>query len=236
MTQRRTLQCPKCGAPLPPAAAREVVTCAFCAMASTPAPDSNAATAPPAIALATIPATATDLGCPRCGNTLFEGEASKVRLLGCGGCGGIWLDNESAQRALATFDRKVGELSARAATNASAALAVEPRVACPMCRKAMPRVRVPKTAIDLDVCATHGTWFDRGELAQVLDALRPRPAPALAPPSKIPVIDDRPLDPSEVPDFRAGTLTPGVAETGIVVGGAFAVLGALAALAGGSSK
>jgi Zn-finger nucleic acid-binding protein len=155
-------------------------------------------------------------------------------LHGCGACGGIWLDNSSARRALETFDRKVSELSTRASSHATSQPAVDTRVSCPLCGKPMPRVRVAKTTIDLDTCNAHGTWFDRGELAAVLDALRPRPTPPDRPLIALPV--DVPLDPREIPNFRAGTLTPGVAEAGLVAGGAFAVLAALATLAGGSKN
>lgn len=231
MIDRHTLQCPGCGAPLPPAAAREVVTCAFCGVASTPAPTPSSATAPPAVRLATIPATATELACPRCGKELFEGRASSgVVLQGCGECGGIWLDNAGARRALETFDRTLGALSAQASTHAKREPAVTSRVNCPACSAPMGRTRITSTNIDLDTCAAHGTWFDRGELAAVLDALHPRPI------AKAPLLDTKPLDPSEIPDFRAGTLTPDADTAGIVAGGAFAVLAGLVAIAGGGRK
>jgi Zn-finger nucleic acid-binding protein len=232
MTERLTLQCPGCGAPLPKAAVREVVTCAFCGIASTPAPTPTSATAPPSIQIARTRATPTTLACPRCGEPLFEGRtASGVVLEGCGECGGIWLENASARRALETFDRALNALSTQASTHAKREPAVTPRVSCPACATPMGRTRIASTNIDLDTCAAHGTWFDRGELAAVLDALRPRPAAASAP-----MFDMKPLDPSEIPDFRKGTLTPDAVDVGIVAGGAFAILAGLAAIAGGGSK
>jgi Zn-finger nucleic acid-binding protein len=233
MSERHTLQCPGCGAPLPKAAVREVVTCVFCGVASTPAPTPSSATAPPAVRIATTRATPSTLACPRCGESLFEGRASSgVVLEGCGECGGIWLENANAQRALQTFDRTLNTLSTQASAHAKREPAVTPRVSCPACNVPMGRTRVANTNIDLDTCAAHGTWFDRGELAAVLDALRPRPAAA----SSAPIFDAKPLDPSEIPDFRKGTLTPDAADVGIIAGGAFAVLAGLAAIAGGGSK
>jgi Zn-finger nucleic acid-binding protein len=164
-------------------------------------------------------AAASTLSCPRCDSPLFEGRASDVVLLGCGECAGIWLDNESAQLALKSMDRRITELSQRASSHAHAAPAKDARIHCPACKKSMPRVS--RSGVDLDVCIEHGTWFDRGELVQIIEAMRPRAAPA-------PLhIIDVPLAPGEVPDFKAGTLTPDPVDAGLVIGGAFAVLGAI---------
>ena len=164
----------------------------------------------------------SDLACPRCASPLFEGRASDVVLLGCGECAGIWLDNTSARLALKTLDRRINELAARATAHALKSPARNIIVKCPACQKAMERTRTKAgvVEVDLDICAEHGTWFDRGELGLVLDGLRVVQAP-------LPLAT--PLAPSEIPDFKAGTLTPDPVDAGLVVGGAFAVLGAILA-------
>jgi Zn-finger nucleic acid-binding protein len=44
---------------------------------------------------------------------------------------------------------------------------------CPLCQAVMQRSAFGKTSgILVDVCAAHGTWFDRGELEQVIDFVR----------------------------------------------------------------
>ena len=223
MPERKVLLCPRCGAPLPPAATQEVVACAFCNTSSMPAPKSEGKTAPPAIDIATTPARASPHACPRCEELLFEGRTQDVTLLGCGTCGGIWLDNANAQRAIRNLDDKISNLSHRAASRATASPSKEKPAACPVCRLVMGRVRRTLAQIDLDVCPTHGTWFDRDELAIVMNALR------LPPPRHPPV--DIPLDASideEVAAFKAGTLTPDTESLGRVAGGVFAILGALA--------
>jgi len=212
--ERQVLTCPHCGAPLPPAAIREIVTCAFCGTASTPHHDAPVVATN--VQTATIPATPSNLACPRCKQRLFEGRVSDCVLLGCGACGGIWLDNDGAQRAVKTLDQKIEEMSQRAASHATDRPALEPRIDCPVCKKRMPRVHVGRAAIALDICAAHGTWFDRGELETVMEALRPRAA----------------LQMIDVPDFRKGTMTPGADTAGLIAGGAFVVLGALATIAG----
>jgi Zn-finger nucleic acid-binding protein len=163
MSERRTLRCPHCGAPLPPESLRGPATCAFCGITSAPADD---------------PATieAAHLDCPRCATALFEGKSGDVTLLGCGRCGGIWLDNESARSALAKADEGVAQLAQLASVNAQVNVSVMPPVACPVCKRGLQRIQEPKSEARIDVCGEHGTWFDRYELGLVLQAAHQRAA------------------------------------------------------------
>jgi Zn-finger nucleic acid-binding protein len=159
MDERLVLVCPRCGAPLPPGAAHETVTCAFCGIASS-------------LAALTQQAARSDLACPRCGEKLFSGAAHDVAMLGCGLCGGIWLDNASAQRVMQHVDEAVVELAGRAAANAVKRPDVREIVKCPACSNAMERKRVTTSNIAIDLCHAHGTWFDAGELAAVIAAVQ----------------------------------------------------------------
>ena len=40
---------------------------------------------------------------------------------------------------------------------------------CPTCRAPMRRMHIPGSAVDVDRCDDHGTWFDRAELRQVAE-------------------------------------------------------------------
>lgn len=220
------LACPNCGAPLPPAANHQAVTCAFCKVTSVAAP--RASSPPPASAtsIATDAARASELVCPRCAVTLFEGRAGAVILEGCGRCGGVWLDNDSARRALGAKDESasVTELANRAGGRAKAAsIDTSAPASCPSCRKLMARVRAPKGGVDLDVCVEHGTWFDRYELGLVLEAVHPH---VIAPRAGS-------IDVGPIPDFRAGTGPSGL-DVAMVAGGVFTILGAV--LSAGDSK
>lgn len=216
---RATLECPRCGAPLPPAAASETVTCAFCHCASTASPDP-----PSGVQLASKEAVASSLVCPRCDVSLFRGSAHGVLLNGCGLCGGIWIDNASATRAMKSYDRAVVTMASTAGRRATTQPDRSASVRCAECREPTQRVKVSRFQIPVDYCDRHGTWFDKGELTTVLESLR---TIAVAPP----VIDARPLSPAEIPDFRAGQQTD-YASAGLVAGGIFAVLGGLCAIAG----
>lgn len=163
--------------------------------------------------------------------SLFRGAAHGVALNGCGLCGGIWIDNTSATRAMKTYDRTVVDMASGAARRARQSPDRAPSVRCAECRETTTRVKVSRLEVPVDCCEKHGTWFDRGELASVLESLRAlevAPPPRAMPPA--PMIDARPLSPDEIPDFRAGQGTD-LATAGIVAGGIFTVLGALASIA-----
>lgn len=42
---------------------------------------------------------------------------------------------------------------------------------CPLCSQPLQRARVEVARTDLDICPSHGTWFDRHELWSVVQAV-----------------------------------------------------------------
>ena len=162
---RRVLVCPRCGAPLPPAAAHESVTCAFCQTTSE-------------IAKLAGEAKPSDKTCPRCEQRLFFGDAEGVAMLGCGLCGGIWLDNDAAQKVADHYSERVVEMANRASKSAARRPDLQVAARCAECRTEMQ----PRTfgTVTIDICADHGTWFDAGELATLVSAARPEQAPTQA--------------------------------------------------------
>src|SRR5262249_51902570 len=93
----------------------------------------------------------------------------------------------------------------------------EPPVHCPVCSRMLQRASVTRAAVTIDLCAEHGTWFDRYELGLVLDAVHPRTAP--------------PVEyHGATPDFHEGA-NPELREFGTVV--AQGVLGTVGLLAEG---
>lgn len=90
-----------------------------------------------------------------------------MTLHGCGRCGGVWLGPACAQRLAEALPKEAIELAARASSRASEAVDVSPSVRCPECALPMRRTRVAAAGLDLDLCESHGTWYDRHELEQV---------------------------------------------------------------------
>lgn len=108
----------------------------------------------------------SDKPCARCETPLFEASEHDFALLGCGRCGGAWMNNEDAAELLAGKSAMAKILGQRLADKTvvnPALLAAEAK--CPECRSALRRVRV--NGVELDVCVEHGTWFDRGEIREV---------------------------------------------------------------------
>jgi len=189
--EREELRCPSCRAPLPESAARGAATCPFCGAASAPAApkvvervvERVVVVAQPGSAGATS-AGARAMPCPRCAQSLFEGRAGDVAVHGCGACGGIWLDNEGSRRITERRDARIVELAERASRHATAKPETHASgIPCPVCASAMTRVRARRAAIELDVCAAHGTWFDDHELALVARAYA-QPLPGRGIPSE----------------------------------------------------
>lgn len=163
---RVKIVCPECGGPLPPEAATVAVKCARCGHASAPVVAGNVVVGRP---------------CPRCKVSPHEGNAHGVLLLGCGVCGGIFLDNEGSTRITRAPDAQIARLAERARDRA-VAFSVDTRpknLPCPLCAEAMRRV-VVHGFYDVDFCPAHGTWFDGGELTRVMQGYAPRPDPLAA--------------------------------------------------------
>ncbi|MEP7119560.1 MAG: zf-TFIIB domain-containing protein [Byssovorax sp.] len=121
--------------------------------------------------------------CPRCSAPLFAGKVGHLDALGCGGCGGLWLDNVGTTAILQRYDRDAESLARLVDGNAAkreVRSPFEPATGpCPVC--AGPLQAVDHQGVRLDFCGQHGTFFDRGELARVVQekkpALTPMPVP-----------------------------------------------------------
>lgn len=115
--------------------------------------------------------------CPRCRCPLFKGELGAATVLGCGRCGGVWLDNV----ACAVVVRGAGEayvsLGERASRQSSVSIADDGTAACPICGEILARTQAAPSAIVVDACAAHGTWFDANELRIVALAHAQLPEP-----------------------------------------------------------
>lgn len=132
------------------------------------------------------------MNCPRCFIPLVEGALSSELIAhGCRGCGGVWLVNEASQRVIAGMGQQAFD-RLRAHTKA-ARHGVDTKRAgllCPECRQMLRRTTVTEARLELDVCSSHGTWFDCGEVERVAlafdkelasdwrNAPKPLPAPA----------------------------------------------------------
>jgi Zn-finger nucleic acid-binding protein len=107
------------------------------------------------------------LTCPRCPLALIEVTTPRITRHTCNGCGGVWIDDDDLRR---LFEELALD---PAAPLGPLELATGP-LRCPRCREAMAVERTlgaEPTAL-VDVCAAHGAWFDRDELAHALHQLQ----------------------------------------------------------------
>ena len=111
--------------------------------------------------------------CPHCKKRLVTIVADGVSLSGCGGCGGIWIDNASARSVLGNPESVFADLARRCAAGATGSRGKVEKPTCAECPAILDRSRVH--GIDLDTCAEHGTWFDACELETLVKILRHEP-------------------------------------------------------------
>jgi Zn-finger nucleic acid-binding protein len=121
------------------------------------------------VQVASVAEAPHELRCPRCRKRLFTATVKDVELSACGGCGGIWIGNESARRVLADPEPIFAEMATRAGNNAQARATEAGERICPACPAVLDKSRVH--GIDLDVCPDHGTWFDAYELSSLVRVL-----------------------------------------------------------------
>jgi Zn-finger nucleic acid-binding protein len=111
------------------------------------------------------------LTCPRCGEdtALSEQVLHDVRRHLCAGCGGVWIAEDQLQLLFVALGLGIG---AHEPFGPLAMMAGGAR--CPICRAPMTLERTygDELPAEIDVCAAHGAWFDRDELAHALAQLQ----------------------------------------------------------------
>ncbi len=123
-----------------------------------------------------------ELKCPKCAvpSVLHQRQWAGRSLVECPQCGGLWIPKTDLERLLA-------EVRAHGSTRGSLPFdfAQAPRTTphrvekiryypCPACGRLMLRRRYPGTSVIVDICRSHGLWFDCDELANVLQTLSSR--------------------------------------------------------------
>ena len=116
------------------------------------------------------------MDCPVCGVTLAVAQSGDGVLLTCHTCGGVWLDIPTLEQ-LAAERQREAEMLARYRRELHDAraleLAVLHKLNCPRCAVAMMRFEYGGTScVHIDACREHGIWFDRDELARVMQFVR----------------------------------------------------------------
>jgi Zn-finger nucleic acid-binding protein len=89
----------------------------------------------------------------------------------CRACGGLWLDRAVFEQLGSSRERQGAVLGALPGADKAQVARLEPVQyrPCPACRQRMNRVNYAKrSGVVVDICKTHGIWFDKDELRRVL--------------------------------------------------------------------
>jgi Zn-finger nucleic acid-binding protein len=112
--------------------------------------------------------------CPRCAAALRARLVGDIVIDECGACLGVFLDHVAIKRVV--LDRAQSRAEAllgalpRNEVNALPAAGEKMYLPCPVCRTVMNRrLFATGTGVIIDVCRTHGTFFDAGELPLIID-------------------------------------------------------------------
>lgn len=105
------------------------------------------------------------MDCPRCAHALKSVRAGSYAVDGCGHCGGVWLDNRASTHLVRVLDRDLVRVADLASQAAQAPFAGGEKATCPSCKSEL--ARVEHAGVSIDVCAAHGTWFDRDEMQEI---------------------------------------------------------------------
>jgi Zn-finger nucleic acid-binding protein len=114
--------------------------------------------------------------CPRCQLQLERIVLGTTGLRECKRCDGLWVDVATLEQICAEREPQAAVLGAAHLSSAQRSADVGARVRyvpCPECGQLMNRVNFARcSGVIVDVCKGHGTWFDRDELAEIVEFIR----------------------------------------------------------------
>lgn len=116
----------------------------------------------------------TDLPCPTCKKTVLgQVELGHTPVMECAGCHGLWVDNDTFDRICTDREKQAAVLGGPSEVFRPGGIQPVRYVKCPLCQDLMHRVNFAKcSGIIVDICKSHGTWFDRDELQHIVQFIR----------------------------------------------------------------
>jgi Zn-finger nucleic acid-binding protein len=109
------------------------------------------------------------LTCPACSVSLSALTVPVGVAAGCGKCGGVFLDDAAFGHFRDKFYETIltGLPTTAASTHAASPASSDPRppLLCASCQQPMTRTTIGE--VEIDLCSSHGTWFDQNELIVV---------------------------------------------------------------------
>jgi len=119
---------------------------------------------------------ATPKPCPRCSVPMKAVTIGAADVRECPKCEGLWADKDTLQRICDDRERQAAVLGLPSVVPTDAAGQWESNiryVPCPVCKVLMNRVNFARCSkVIVDVCAQHGSWFDKDELRRIVEFIR----------------------------------------------------------------
>lgn len=116
---------------------------------------------------------ASKLLCPACDKPMQSHQVGDYHLDLCVGCGGTWVDQEVLDKILTDKGKQKNAIAITGKPVDKQTPLSEPNFVyrkCPYCKTIMHRRNFArKSGVIVDECVAHGIWFDKYELARVID-------------------------------------------------------------------
>ncbi len=113
------------------------------------------------------------LGCPHCESPLTVITVGAAALNECGKCEGLWVDTVSFDRICAEREEQMAILGPAIVLPKAEPSSKIKYIKCPECRVLMHRVNFAgSSGVVIDICRSHGAWFDARELQRIVDFIR----------------------------------------------------------------
>lgn len=177
-----TLKCPMCGA----SASTDATKCGHCnaRLATIACPScfgmiflgAKFCSHCGASAVRTETTPEAPMHCPRCRTDTKAVTLGSASLRECPRCEGLWADKDTLHQICSDRERQAAVLGVPAVIPPNLTGSIEKNiryVPCPVCETLMNRVNFSRCShVIVDVCAKHGTWFDKEELRRIVEFIR----------------------------------------------------------------
>jgi Zn-finger nucleic acid-binding protein len=116
---------------------------------------------------------AAPLHCPRCRTALARVKVGTTDLSECPACDGLWVESGAFEKICANQEQQSIGIAPGAAPWPAQPVTAVRYIPCPVCAKLMNRVNFAAcSGVIVDICRSHGTWFDAEELARIVSFIR----------------------------------------------------------------
>ena len=104
---------------------------------------------------------------------MLRGTLRDLSLHECGRCFGLWLDTTTFELICRDAETQAAVLGSAHPAAGGAGLGPVRYLRCPQCREFMNRMNFARcSGVIVDVCRSHGTWFDTNELHRIVQFIR----------------------------------------------------------------